>query len=111
VGDPLGDGLGLAQGDALGEGLGLAFGDALGEGDAEPNVPASTTTLPFNTWTGMPAVMTGTGWPSSVWRLKENVLHGPTLVWPTTALLIDTVRTVPDGRLTDEPSTSRRLRF
>jgi hypothetical protein len=49
LGEPLGEGLGLAQGE--GDGLGLPLGEPDGEGlgPAEPKVPASTTSLPFIT--------------------------------------------------------------
>ena len=112
-GEPVGDGLGLAHGEALGDGLGLPVGEPDGEGVglAEPKVPASKTVVPFNTWTGMPEVITGTCCPSSVRRVKKNVPHELTLAVPITALLMETVTTVPDGKLIDDPSTSRRLRF
>jgi hypothetical protein len=111
LGEPLGLGLGLAHGDALGLGLGLLPGEALGLGlGFDPKVPESTTVLPSSIWIGEPKLMNGTCWPSSVRRLKKNVPHEPTVVWPATALLIDTVSTVPDGRLIENPSTSRRLR-
>lgn len=108
VGEPVGDGLGLAHGDALGDGLGVPAGEPVGDGLAEPNVPASTTVEPFSTCTCMPDVMTGTCCPLSVRRVKRNVPQAVTLVCPITALLIDTDRVVPDGRLIDEPSTSSR---
>lgn len=78
-GDPLGEGLGLAHGEALGDGLGVPLGEPVGEGLAEPNVPASTMVAPFETATGIPAVTTGTSWPSLVLRVNRNVLQVLTL--------------------------------
>ena len=61
LGELVGPGLGLEHGEGLGDGLGLPFGETVGVGLAVLKMPATTTVLPFNTCTGMPAVITGTG--------------------------------------------------
>ena len=106
VGVPLGLGLGLAHGDGLGFGLGLPLGEPVGDGVAEPNVPASTTSTPFSTCTGIPDVTAGTF--DSIRNI--TVWHEVTVVCQRTALFTAIVITVPAARLTDQPSTSRRLR-
>ena len=114
VGDGLGEPPGVPLGLAVGLALGLGKGDPDGEGVGvtEPNVPARMTfPLASVSRMGVPTVTAGTGWPSFVSRLKKIVPNWLTVVvWLSAPLLTITVRTVPAGRLIDEPSTSRRRR-
>ena len=116
VGFGLGEAVGVGIGEAVGPGLGELVGDGNGEpvgegvGVTDPNVPDSTTLAPLRTCTGIPAPIIGTLCPLFVSIERKIVLNWLTPACPTGELLAVIVKTVPVGRLIDDPWTSSRLR-
>lgn len=123
LGVALGEPLGLGEGDALGEGVALGeplgLGDALGEplglgegegGGVEEKLPERIIVEFCSTCNVAPMLTAGTLWPLLVSNERDALRKLSTVIVPTVAPLIRTLKLVPDDKLMPDALTSKRRR-
>lgn len=121
LGEPLG--LGLGEGDALGLGvalgeplgLGVALGEPLGLGEGEgggveEKFPERITVEFCSTCSVAPMLTAGTLLPLLVSSERDALRKLSTVIVPTVAPLIRTLKLVPDDKLMPDALTSKRRR-